>query len=295
MTTQITAAGSTAPSGATPSTRARPKRTEASLRWWLFIPAGLVVLVAAVGPFLLPFDPVDIVGVPSQAPGPEHWFGTDQNGMDVFSRVIAAARTNLLIAAIASVGSTLLGIVIGVIGGMNEAARGIRGFLARSLARAVEILDAVPAIIIGLVLVALFGPSVATIIGVLVVVSLARQSKLVRTEVLKVRGDSFVDAARMAGAREINVMFTTVLPNSIRPSFENFSATFGLAIIVEAALGFLGVGLPPPAPEWGTMIATGAADALNYRWWGAAFPTAALIVTVSSIALAGSELLRKRH
>ncbi|MET0886126.1 MAG: ABC transporter permease [Mycetocola sp.] len=295
MTTQTTTSGSPVPRTQRRALRGGPKRTEASLRWWLFVPAGLLVLLAAVGPFLVPFNPVDIVGVPSQPPGAEHWFGTDQNGMDVFSRVVAAARTNLLVAAIAAIGSTVLGIVIGVIGGMNEAARGLRGFLARSLARAVEILDAVPAIIIGLVLVSLFGPSVATIIGVLVIVSLARQSKLVRTEVLKVRGDSFVDAARMAGAREINVMFTTVLPNSIRPSFENFSATFGLAIIVEAALGFLGVGLPPPTPEWGTMIATGAADALNYRWWGAAFPTIALIVTVSSIALAGSELLRKRH
>lgn len=275
--------------------RAKAAFASSQLRWWLFLPAGILVLIALIGPTVLPYDPVDIVGVPSQAPNADHWFGTDQNGMDVFSRVIAAARTNMFVAALAAIGSTLIGIVIGVIGGMNEPVRGLRGFLARTLARSVEILDAVPAIIVGLVLVALFGPSTTTIIVVLIVVSLARQSKLVRTEVLKVRGDSFVDAARMAGALETNIMFTTVLPNSIRPALENFSATFGLAIIVEAALGFLGVGMPPPTPEWGTMIATGAADALNFRWWGAAFPTAALIVTVSSIAIAGSEILRKRH
>jgi peptide/nickel transport system permease protein len=276
-------------------TERRTVRSRARTRWWLYLPALVVVLVAILGPVLAPFDPEGIVGRPSTAPGGEFWFGTDTNGMDVFSRVLAATRTNLLVALAATVVATAIAVVVGLVAGVNEAHRGVRGLIGRGLARFLDITDAVPSVIIGLVLVALFGASVPTIIAALVVVAFPRQAKLVRAEVLKVRSDPFVDSARMAGSSEPVVMFGTVLPNSVGPALENMSAVFGVSIIVEAALGFLGVGLPPPTPEWGTMIATGAADALNLRWWGAAFPTAALIFTVSAIATAGGEFLRPRR
>lgn len=274
---------------------ARPRRSTARTRWWSIVPAGIVLLVAVVGPFVAPHDPEGIVGRPSTAPGAQFWFGTDTNGMDVFSRVLVATRTNLLVALAATVLATALAVVVGLVAGVNEAHRGVRGFFGRGLARFLDITDAVPSVIIGLVLVALFGASVLTIVAALVVVAFPRQAKLVRAEVLKVRTDPFVDSARMAGSSEPVVMFGTVLPNSVGPALENLSAVFGVSIIVEAALGFLGVGLPPPTPEWGTMIATGAADALNLRWWGAAFPTAALVLTVSAIATASGEFLRSRR
>jgi len=270
-------------------------RSTARVRWWLYVPAALVVLVAAVGPFATPHDPVGIVGRPSTAPGGEFWFGTDTNGMDVFSRVVAATRTNLLVAAAATAVATVVAVLIGLVAGVWESQGGLRGVLGRAVARFLDITDAVPSVIIGLVLVALFGASSGTIVAALVVVGFPRQAKLVRSEVLKVRSDPFVDSARMAGSSGTRVMFGTILPNSLGPALENLSAVFGVSIIVEAALGFLGVGLPPPTPEWGTMIATGAADALNLRWWGAAFPTLALIVTVSSISTASAEFLRRRH
>jgi len=273
----------------------RRGRSSAKTRWWLFVPAGVVVLVAVFGPVLTPYDPEAIVGRPSTAPGGEFWFGVDTNGMDIFSRVVAATRTNLLVALAATVIATALAVVVGLVAGVNEAHRGVRGLIGRGLARFLDITDAVPSVIIGLVLVALFGASVPTIIAALVVVAFPRQAKLVRAEVLKVRTDPFVDSARLAGSSEPVVMFGTVLPNSVGPALENMSAVFGVSIIVEAALGFLGVGLPPPTPEWGTMIATGAADALNLRWWGAAFPTAALIFTVSAIATASGEFLRPKR
>jgi peptide/nickel transport system permease protein len=273
----------------------RRRSSGARTRWWLFVPAGVVVLVAVVGPMVTPYDPEAIVGRPSSAPGGEFWFGLDTNGMDIFSRVIAATRTNLLVALAATVIATALAVVVGLVAGVNEAHRGLRGLIGRGLARFLDITDAVPSVIIGLVLVALFGASVPTIVAALVVVAFPRQAKLVRAEVLKVRTDPFVDSARLAGSSEPVVMFGTVLPNSVGPALENMSAVFGVSIIVEAALGFLGVGLPPPTPEWGTMIATGAADALNLRWWGAAFPTAALIFTVSAIATASGEFLRPKR
>jgi peptide/nickel transport system permease protein len=177
---------------------------------------------------------------------------------------------------------------------MNEGRRGLAGWSARGLARLLDMLDAVPAIIVGLVLVALFGASGTTIVIAIGVVSLPRQAKLVRSAALKVRSDPYVDAARMAGASEHGILLGTVLPNSVRPALENVSAVFGIAITLEAALGFLGVGLPPPTPEWGAMIALGASEALNLRWWGATFPTLALILSVIAVSLAGGELLRRR-
>ncbi|GAA4680843.1 ABC transporter permease [Frondihabitans cladoniiphilus] len=274
--------------------RPRGKVRTAGLRWGYFVPAAIVLLVAIIGPLVTPFSATAVVGGTSLAPGGKFLLGTDQNGMDVFSRVIAATRNDVVIALLATIGGTIAGIVVGVVGGMNEASRGIRGFLAGGLARVMDILQAVPAVLIGLVLVALFQSSIPTLIVALVLATLPGQAKLVRTEVLKVRSDAYVDASRMAGEREVFVLLRTVLPNSIRPAIENSSAVFGLAIIVTAVLGFLGVGIAPPTPEWGTMISLGASEALSLRWWGAAFPTVALVFTVSSFAIANTELLRRR-
>lgn len=272
----------------------RKARAAGGVRWGYYVPAALIVLVAIVGPLVTPYNPTGVVGGTSIEPGAKFWFGTDQNGMDVFSRVVAATRNDMIIAILATLGGTLAGIVIGVVGGMNEVHRGIRGILAQGLARVMDILQAVPAVLIGLVLVSLFGSSFPTLIAALIIASTPGQAKLVRTEVLKVRSDAYVDASRMAGEREALVLLRTVVPNSIRPAFENMSAVFGLAIIVAAVLGFLGVGITPPTPEWGTMISLGASEALSLRWWGAAFPTLALIITVSSFAIANTELLRRR-
>lgn len=276
-------------------TTAPRRRGAGRIRWAFFVPSAIVVIVAALGPMLTPHDPVDIVGPASTPPNAQFPFGLDANGMDVLSRAIAATRVNLSIAAAATALATVGGLLLGVIAGMNEAGRGIRQIGGRALARALDVLDAIPSVIIGLVLVALLGPSASTIVAALTIVALPRQAKLVRAEVFRVKGEPYVDSARQAGRSETAVVFGTILPNSLRPALENMSAVFGLSIIVTAALGFLGVGLPPPTPEWGTMIATGSADALNLRWWSATFPTLALMAAVVSVALASSEILRPRH
>jgi peptide/nickel transport system permease protein len=273
----------------------RRRRTAGATRWWLFLPLALVVLVAVLGQLFTPYDPTGIVGVPASPPSAEHWFGLDANGMDVFSRVAAATGVNLFIAATATVLATLAGVLLGLATGANESGRGARGGAARALARSLDVLDAIPSVVVGLVLVALVGPSTWTIIVALALIALPRQAKLTRAEVFRTRTEAYVDTARQAGDDEISVMFRTILPNSLGPVLENMSAVFGLSIIVSAALGFLGVGLPPPTPEWGTMIATGSADTLNLRWWSATFPTAALMFTVISVALASSEILRRRR
>ncbi len=188
-----------------------------------------------------------------------------------------------------------LGVSLGLLLGMNESARGVRGFLARGAGRVIDFVQALPAIVIGLVAVTFYGASLLTLICAVSFILCPIQMRLVRTEVLRVRFDAYLDAARLAGLSEFELTLRHVLPNSCWPALENLTVLFGTSIILLAALGFLGVGLPPPAPEWGSMIARGATEASSGRWWAAGFPTLALALTVSSAALSSAVLFPKRR
>ena len=238
----------------------------------LFVPVALVLLVALVGPWIVPFDPTKVVGAPSLSPNSEFLLGTDSTGLDVFSRTIAGARIDVTIALFVTIASTVGGILIGLTIGMNESGHGLGGFLARGAARFLDLLEAVPTVIVALVVVSFFGTSSLTMIFTLSVILAPIQARLVRTEVLRVRGDAYLDAARQAGLSETQLVFRHVLPNSSVPALQNASVVFGLTIILTAALGFLGVGLAPPTPEWGSMITRGAGDAAIGKLWAAGAP-----------------------
>ena len=270
-----------------PPARRRHRRPRISAA---LVPAALLVLVAVVGPLVVPYSPVDVVDRPDLLPGPAHWFGTDASGMDVFSRTLAATRVNLLIGLATTAGATVIGVLIGLLVGMNESRPGPVGALARGTSRALDLVQALPAIVIGLVLIAFFGASVPSLVLTLSVILMPNQARLVRAEVLRVRGEAFVDAARMSGESEAVLVLRNVLPNSAWPALENTSLVFGSAIVLTAGLGFLGVGLPPPTPEWGSMIAIGAPDAASGRWWSALFPAVALALTVFAASAAGRRL-----
>jgi peptide/nickel transport system permease protein len=252
------------------------------------VPLLIVVLIAIIGPFVVPFDPEKVVGGTALAPGGEFIFGTDSAGMDVFSRTVVATRTDLIIAVCVSLIATVLGMALGLLIGMNESSRAVQGILARGGARAMDLMEAVPAVLIGLVIIAFFGANVVTLILVLGITQVPIQSRLVRTEVLKVRRDAYLDAGRMAGMTELRLTLTHVLPNSIKPAWENAPVVFAIAIILTSALGFIGAGLPPPAPEWGSMISRGAADAATGRWWSAGIPALALAITVAAVSVAAT-------
>lgn len=253
------------------------------------IPLGIVLLLTFVGPLLAPFDPTRVVGSSSQPPSAESWFGTDSMGLDVFSRVVAAFALNIPMALAITVIATALGMVIGLIAGMYESRGGPIGLLARILTRAVDLVQAIPIMIAGLVLVSFFGRNPVVIVLSLALVLVPFQARLMRTEVLKTRSDAYVDAARLAGESEGEIVFRHVLPNSSRSTVENTSAIFAMGIIFCAALGFLGVGVPVPAPEWGSMLANGATDAVVGRWWPFLFPAVALGLSVwaASVFIAG--------
>lgn len=253
------------------------------------LPLGIVLVLTFVGPMLAPFDPTRVVGTSSQPPSAEWWFGTDSMGLDVFSRVVSAFALNIPMALAITVIATALGMVIGLIAGMYESRGGVIGLLARVLTRAVDLVQAIPVMIAGLVLVSFFGRNPVVIVLSLALVLVPFQARLMRTEVLKTRSDAYVDAARLAGESEAEIVFRHVLPNSSRSTIENTSAIFAMGIIFCAALGFLGVGVPVPAPEWGSMLANGATDAVVGRWWPFLFPAVALGISVwaASVFVAG--------
>lgn len=259
--------------------------------WWRFTPLLVLLLLAVFGPMLVPYDPTRVVGPPSVPPGTEFWFGTDSQGMDVFSRTVAAFRLNLTIALLVTTLATVVGIASGVLIGLHESRPGPIGALARAGGRVLDLVDAVPAVVVGLVVVALFGASGGALVGALAFILLPNQARLTRTETLRVRHEAYVEAATVSGLSNRKTTLLHVVPNSALPALENSSLVFGVAIIVCAALGFLGVGLPPPTPEWGAMISNGASDLGLRRWWAVTFPTLALIAAVASVAGAGRGLL----
>jgi peptide/nickel transport system permease protein len=220
--------------------------------------------------------------------------GTDASGLDVFSRVVAGTRNDVLIALNVAVLATSVGIAAGLAVGMNESKRGLLGVLARGFSRGLDLLQAIPAIVIGLMLVAFFGASVTSLTVALTVILAPNQARLVRTEALRTRAEAYLDAARMAGEREFVLTIRHVLPNASWAALENTSVVFGSAILNTAALGFLGVGLHPPTPEWGAMISTGASDAAVGRWWPALFPAAAMVTCVFAFAAAGQRLFGRK-
>ncbi|MWV48758.1 ABC transporter permease subunit [Rathayibacter sp. VKM Ac-2803] len=262
--------------------RVLPHKVSVALR---LAPFALVLILAVAGPSLAPLSATEVVGPNSQAPSAEHLAGTDSNGLDVLSRTLTAFQLDVAIALVVTAVATLGGIAIGLVSGMYDAGRGLLGFAARLLGRAVDLVQAIPVMIAGLVVVSFFGRNAMVITLSLAVVLLPFQARLTRTEVLRTRSDGYVDAARMSGESERRILIRHILRNSAGPAIENSSSVFGMAIIFSAALGFLGVGIPVPTAEWGSMLALGAPDAAVGRWWPVLFPAVALAFSVWAASL----------
>ncbi|GAB3599620.1 ABC transporter permease [Microbacterium tumbae] len=262
-------------------------------RWWaarlregLMIAPSIAMLVLALLPWnLLPFAPERVAGAPSIPPGSQFWFGTDSAGLDVFSRTVAAARIDLGVGIMSSTFVVIIAGVVGAILGFYEHRRRTAGVLARGALRLVDLLQSVPLTVAALVIVVIFGTDPLVLSWGIAVILSPAQARLVRTEVLRVRREGYIDAARMAGRSEANIAMTRVLPGSLWPLLENWPMLFANAIMIIAALGFLGVGIQPPRAEWGAMISSGTADASAGRWWSVVFPSAALIVSVVAMNL----------
>ncbi|MGL3198868.1 MULTISPECIES: ABC transporter permease subunit [Curtobacterium] len=254
------------------------------------VPAAVIVVLAVAAPLLAPFDPTRVSGPASEAPSAAHLLGTDSAGLDVLSRVLHGARYDLTIALAASLLCTAIGIAAGLVLGSAERTPGVGGLAARAGTRAFDLVQAVPGLLIGLVVVSFFGASVVSLTVAMALVLAPVQMRLVRVEVLRVRGEAYLDAARMSGQTELHLLVRHVLPNSTWAALENMAYLFATSILLTASLGFVGVGLRPPTPEWGAMLSAGTDDALSGRWWAAAVPAVAVMVTVWAFARAAHAL-----
>ena len=235
-----------------------------------------VVVAWAVAPELIaPFSAYDPVAPALQAPSWPHVFGTDQLGRDQLSRVIVGARESLVGAGIAvAIGASvgvLLGAVAGALGGIADGV----------VMRIVDVLLAVPGLLLALTVVVLLGTGTVNTAIAVGVGSIAGFARLVRSEVVQVRGTEYVEAAYGSGGTVVTVLFRHILPNSLQPVLALLALQLGSAILALSTLGFLGYGVQPPDPEWGMIIAQGR-NLLGAAWWVTAFPGLVLLLVVLS-------------
>ena len=244
----------------------------------------IAALVAILGPWLAPNDPWDMVERPFLSPmgGPGMLLGTDTLGRDILSGVIHGTRVSLLIGLISTVVSLLIGVSLGAMSGY------FGGWIDAALMRFTELFQAIPSFALAIVLVAVFEPSLGSIIAAISLVSWPPVARLVRGEFLTLRQRDFVAAALLAGQSTPRIILTQILPNAISPIIVMGSLMIASAILLESSLSFLGLG-DPNAMSWGYMVGT-ARTVMRQAWWMAVFPGLSIVLTVLALNLVGEGL-----
>ena len=246
----------------------------------------IMVLVAVFAPLLTPWDPATpdrAVGFRSSPPSAEHPLGTDRAGRDVLSRLIFGTRISLMV----GFGSQLLSLVLGISFGLVAGYFG--GWIDTAISRFMEILQAFPSLLFIIVLSVTLGSGLLTAYIALGIVGWASVARIVRGQTLSLRESEFVEGARAAGARNASIIFRHILPGTLPSLIVIYSIGVGGAIIGEATLSFLGLGVQPPTPSWGQMIADGQAY-LTTAWWMSVFPGLAIATVVIAFNFLGDQL-----
>jgi peptide/nickel transport system permease protein len=249
---------------------------------------GLFVMIAVcalLGPYIVPYDPLaSDTSATLQSPSLHHWFGTDLLGRDIFSRVVVATRLDFTI-AIASVAIVLL------IGGFAGIAAGFfGGWTDRIVGRISDTIMAFPLFVLAMGIVAALGNSVTNIVIATAIINFPLYVRVARAEANVRRDAGFVQAARLSGNNDMRILLTHILPNIMPIMMVQVSLTMGYAILNAAGLSFIGLGVKPPTPEWGIMVAEGASSIISGEWWVAFFPGGALMVAVFCFNLLGDGL-----
>ncbi len=252
----------------------------------------VVFIVSAFAPFLSPLDPsaIDIKNI-LIGPSLSHPLGTDDLGRDVLSRMIWGSRVSLKVGFSAVGIATLIGILLGSLAGYYG------GMLDSLIMRAVDIMLTLPTIFLILAVIAILEPSIWNIMVVIGLTSWMEPARLIRAEFLSLKEREFVVAARAIGASDVRIIFMHVLPNGLSPILVSATMGVGGAILIESALSFLGLGVQPPTPSWGSLLASGK-DNIEIAWWLSAFPGLAILLTVLGYNLLGEgirDALDPRH
>jgi peptide/nickel transport system permease protein len=245
----------------------------------------LIVLCALIGPFVVPHDPLaSDTSATLQPPSLAHWFGTDLLGRDIFSRVVVATRLDFVI-AFASV------VLVFIMGGLAGIAAGyFGGWTDRIVGRISDTIMAFPLFVLAMGIVAALGNTVTNIVIATAIINFPLYVRVARAEANVRRDAGFVQAARLSGNSEFRILLTQILPNIMPIMMVQISLTMGYAILNAAGLSFIGLGVRPPTPEWGIMVAEGAANIISGEWWVALFPGAALMLAVFCFNLLGDGL-----
>lgn len=248
---------------------------------------GIFFLIALVGPWIAPY-PEDATGAVHMsqkltAPGSQFWFGTDEMGRDVFTRVILGTRVSLKIGLIIVCAAMGIGVPLGITAGF------VGGWINEVIMRITDIFLAIPGLILALAIIGALGPGITNSMIALSLVWWPGYVRLVQGKTLSLKEESYIEAAQSVGAGKARIIFFHILPNCTSPIIVKASMDMGMAILAAAGLGFIGVGAQPPAPEWGAMISI-ARNYLPNWWWYALFPGLAIFFTVLGFNLLGDGL-----
>ncbi len=246
--------------------------------------SALVIVVAFIAPWVAPYDPLQLnIRDRLQAPSAAHWMGTDHLGRDILSRVIFGATISLQVGVVAVALGTIVGLIAGAIAGY------LGGRVDSIIMSLMDAIYAFPAILLALVLVAVFGASLVTVMTAIAIVRIPIFARTVRGSVLAEREKEYIEAARCIGQNPLWILFRHILPNTLAPLIVVTTTYFATAIVVEASLSFLGLGVPPPAASWGVMLNDGRKYMEAYPHV-VIFPGAAISLTVLGFNLLGDGL-----
>ena len=245
----------------------------------------LVVLMSVFADVISPYHPLDTNPIMArEPPDREHWMGYDEVGRDVLSRVIFGSRISLIVGITSVVFGTVLGSMWGLASGY------LGGKFDLITQRAVEVWMSFPSLVLALSLLVVLGAGLHTVIIAVAFTRVPYGVRVIRSVAIAVKEFMYVDAARSIGASEMRVMLRHVLPNCIAPFLIIMTAHIGTAIIVEASLGFLGIGIPPPTALWGNMLGSAVGQAINPHWWRIVYPGVAIVITVLSFNIFGDAI-----
>ncbi len=246
---------------------------------------AMFVLMALFGPLLVPHDPLASNATAAlQPPNGTHWFGTDSLGRDIFSRVVVATRLDLGIAISAVAVSFAIGMPLGLAAGF------LGGWWDRLVTRLSDTIMAFPLFVLAMGIVAALGNTVGNIVLATAIINLPFYIRVARAEANVRRNAGWVEAARLAGNGDLRILAVHLFPNALPPAMVQLSLNMGWAILNAAGLSFIGLGVRPPEPEWGILVAEGAQYIVSGEWWVSLFPGAALMLAVFTFNLLGDAL-----
>ncbi|WP_051529720.1 nickel transporter permease [Paenibacillus sabinae] len=242
------------------------------------------ILIAVLAPFIAPYDYKEQVLMDRlKAPSADHWFGTDDLGRDMFTRIIYGARISLWVGFFSVIGSIIVGTVLGVLAGFYGK------WIDMLISRLFDILLAFPSILLAIAIVAILGPSLQNALYAIAIVNIPTYGRLVRAKVLSLKSEEYITAARAIGMKNTRILLTHILPNSLTPIIVQGTLGIATAIIEAAALGFLGLGAQPPEPEWGKMLSD-SRQFIQKAPWTVVFPGLSIMLTVLGFNLMGDGL-----